>query len=71
MSTIFLAGAANARRVAGAGMILLNCWTMPLLFSYGTLQQENVQMAVFGRLLHGQKDELVGFEQALIRIEVR
>jgi len=42
---------------------------MPLLFSYGTLQQENVQMAVFGRLLHGQKDELVGFEQTLIRIE--
>jgi hypothetical protein len=29
---------------------------MPLLFSYGTLQQENVQLATFGRLLYGQKD---------------
>jgi hypothetical protein len=43
--------------------------TMPLLFSYGTLQQDNVQMAVFGRLLHGQKDELLGFEQHVIKIE--
>ena len=42
---------------------------MPLLFSYGTLQQENVQMALFGRLLDGQKDELLGFEQSLIKIE--
>jgi hypothetical protein len=24
---------------------------MPLLFSYGTLQQENVQLSTFGRLL--------------------
>jgi gamma-glutamylcyclotransferase (GGCT)/AIG2-like uncharacterized protein YtfP len=42
---------------------------MPLLFSYGTLQQENVQLSTFGRLLHGQKDELLGFEQSLVRIE--
>jgi gamma-glutamylcyclotransferase (GGCT)/AIG2-like uncharacterized protein YtfP len=42
---------------------------MPLLFSYGTLQQQNVQMALFGRLLDGQKDELLGFEQSLIKIE--
>jgi hypothetical protein len=42
---------------------------MPLLFSYGTLQQEGVQMATFGRLLHGEPDELVGFEQALLKIE--
>jgi gamma-glutamylcyclotransferase (GGCT)/AIG2-like uncharacterized protein YtfP len=42
---------------------------MPHLFSYGTLQQENVQLSTFGRLLQGQKDELLGFEQSLVRIE--
>jgi gamma-glutamylcyclotransferase (GGCT)/AIG2-like uncharacterized protein YtfP len=42
---------------------------MPLLFSYGTLQQENVQLSTFGRLLQGQRDELLGFEQSLVRIE--
>jgi gamma-glutamylcyclotransferase (GGCT)/AIG2-like uncharacterized protein YtfP len=38
---------------------------MPLVFSYGTLQQENVQLSTFGRLLHGQRDELPGFEQVV------
>ena len=42
---------------------------MPLLFSYGTLQQEAVQLTTFGRLLDGQPDELVGFEQSLLKIE--
>lgn len=42
---------------------------MPLLFSYGTLQQENVQLALFGRRLAGHADELPGFEQALVHIE--
>jgi gamma-glutamylcyclotransferase (GGCT)/AIG2-like uncharacterized protein YtfP len=42
---------------------------MPLLFSYGTLQQENVQLSTFGRLLQGQKDELVGYEESLVKIE--
>jgi gamma-glutamylcyclotransferase (GGCT)/AIG2-like uncharacterized protein YtfP len=42
---------------------------MPLLFSYGTLQQENVQLSTFGRLLQGQRDELLGFELSLVRIE--
>lgn len=41
---------------------------MPLLFSYGTLQQENVQLSTFGRLLQGQRDELLEFEQSLVRI---
>ena len=31
---------------------------MELLFSYGTLQQKNVQIANFGRELDGQKDSL-------------
>lgn len=35
---------------------------MPILFSYGTLRQEGVQLSTFGRLLEGRTDELVGFE---------
>ena len=42
---------------------------MPLLFSYGTLQLEEVQKATFGRLLKAEQDELVGYEQKMIRIE--
>ncbi len=41
---------------------------MPLLFSYGTLQQDDVQLATFGRPLVGQWDELTGFEPSLVRI---
>ena len=42
---------------------------MPLLFSYGTLQQEAVQLSTFGRRLRGYPDELVGFEQDLFEVE--
>lgn len=42
---------------------------MPLLFSYGTLQQEEVQLAIFERTLRGDQDELMGYEQALLIIE--
>lgn len=42
---------------------------MPLLFSYGTLQQEAVQLSTFGRILKGEPAELVGFEQSLLKIE--
>ena len=42
---------------------------MPLLFSYGTLQQDDVQLATFGRLLYGQHDELPRFEPSVVRIE--
>lgn len=42
---------------------------MPLLFSYGTLQQEAVQLTTFGRLLGGHADELIGFEPARIAID--
>jgi gamma-glutamylcyclotransferase (GGCT)/AIG2-like uncharacterized protein YtfP len=38
------------------------------LFSYGTLQLENVQRETFGRSLEGQTDALVGFRQDLIEI---
>ena len=42
---------------------------MPLLFSYGTLQQEGVQRATFGRVLSGVPDALIGYEQSLVRID--
>lgn len=42
---------------------------MPLVFSYGTLQEERVQRATFGRLLQGHRDELSGFEQCVVKIE--
>ena len=41
---------------------------MPLLFSYGTLQQPSVQMSTFGRHLHGEADELIGFEQGVFTV---
>jgi gamma-glutamylcyclotransferase (GGCT)/AIG2-like uncharacterized protein YtfP len=42
---------------------------MPLLFSYGTLQQEDVQLLTFGRLLQGHRDELPGAEPSSVKIE--
>lgn len=41
---------------------------MPLLFSYGTLQDEQVQISLFGRTLVGRKDCLLGYEQSLARV---
>lgn len=38
------------------------------LFSYGTLQQENVQLATFGRRLEGAPDRLPGYATALLEI---
>jgi gamma-glutamylcyclotransferase (GGCT)/AIG2-like uncharacterized protein YtfP len=42
---------------------------MPLLFSYGTLQQGDVQVSTFGRHLTGLRDELIEFEQSMTEIE--
>ena len=42
---------------------------MPRLFSYGTLQQQNVQLATFRRLLDGHPDELHGYESTLVAID--
>ena len=42
---------------------------MPRLFSYGTLQDEPVQLSLFGRTLVGRKDYLLGYEQALARVK--
>ena len=40
-----------------------------VLFSYGTLQLEAVQMATFGRQLVGTSDALPGFELVMLKIE--
>ena len=39
------------------------------LFSYGTLQQEAVQLATFGRSLAGKPDALAGYRLTMIRIQ--
>lgn len=41
---------------------------MPLLFSYATLTQEEVQLSTSGRKLAGEKDLLVGYEPSLVKI---
>ncbi|MBO9499054.1 MAG: gamma-glutamylcyclotransferase [Novosphingobium sp.] len=40
----------------------------PLLFSYGTLRQPEVQQALFGRLLVGKADALVGYAMRMLQI---
>src|SRR4029077_9268904 len=42
---------------------------MPKLFSYGTLQQADVQIATFGRRLTGVSDALVGYRQSMVAID--
>jgi hypothetical protein len=41
---------------------------MPNLFSYGTLQKEQVQIETFGRLLQGEKDVLTGYKLEVLEI---
>jgi hypothetical protein len=42
---------------------------MPLLFSYGTLQDEPVQRTTFGRKLEGARDQLPGFEMMPLTLD--
>src|SRR5262245_37502647 len=42
---------------------------MPLLFSYGTLQNVDVQMSTFGRKLVGRPDSLPGFQVDDVKID--
>ncbi|KAF1686860.1 UDP-N-acetylmuramate--alanine ligase [Pseudoxanthomonas broegbernensis] len=39
-----------------------------LLFSYGTLQSESVQLASFGRRLEGTADAIRGYAKAMLEI---
>jgi gamma-glutamylcyclotransferase (GGCT)/AIG2-like uncharacterized protein YtfP len=43
--------------------------TKRLVFSYGTLQDEDVQQSMYGRKLQGRRDELAGAERHVITIE--
>lgn len=40
-----------------------------LLFAYGTLQTDAVQLSLFGRRLDGNADALVGYRLRMIRID--
>lgn len=42
---------------------------MPFLFSYGTLQQEDVQISTFGRKLAGTPDQLVGYIIGQLKVD--
>lgn len=39
-----------------------------LLFAYGTLQTEDVQLSLFGRRLDGEADALAGYRLKIVRI---
>ena len=39
------------------------------LFSYGTLQKEKVQIELFGRILQGSGDTLIGYKVSTIEIK--
>lgn len=41
---------------------------MEYLFSYGTLQNPEVQHATFGERVHGEPDALIGFRRDMIEI---
>ncbi|KIC61162.1 gamma-glutamylcyclotransferase family protein [Chryseobacterium taiwanense] len=41
---------------------------MPQLFSYGTLQKEQVQIETFGRILKGEKETLTGYKLEMLEI---
>src|SRR5687768_14142580 len=41
---------------------------VPLIFSYGSLAQEAVQLATYGRVLHGEPDALVGWSLTAVDV---
>jgi gamma-glutamylcyclotransferase (GGCT)/AIG2-like uncharacterized protein YtfP len=45
--------------------------TTAYLFSYGSLQQQSVQLATYGRLLEGQPDALAGYCFTLIPVKAQ
>lgn len=42
---------------------------MERLFSYGTLQNVEVQLETFGRVLTGAKDQLLGYQLEMVEIK--
>jgi gamma-glutamylcyclotransferase (GGCT)/AIG2-like uncharacterized protein YtfP len=41
---------------------------VPLIFSYGSLQQEAVQLSTYGRVLRGEPDELIGWRLTVVEV---
>jgi len=41
---------------------------VPLFFSYGSLQQEPVQLSIYGRVLRGEPDALIDCVRSLIEV---
>jgi hypothetical protein len=65
-----LTSGADGRLARGAIRAMPNDHeTTELLFSYGTLQLEAVQLATFGRRLAGAADALPGFAREMLKIE--
>ncbi len=50
------------------GNVILNSKTQ-LLFSYGTLQNTQVQLETFGRVLEGYADKLLDYQLCHVKIE--
>ena len=50
-------------------VVMAICCLMPLIFSYGTLQKDDVQLATFGRRLAGQRDELPKYELGVVKTD--
>lgn len=42
---------------------------MEYLFSYGTLQREEIQLNVFGRKRYGERDAIAGYQSLLLPIQ--
>lgn len=53
---------------AASGLIDVGNHPVHLLFSYGTLQQEHVQISTFGRLLNGRADGIIGYIVTSLKI---
>jgi gamma-glutamylcyclotransferase (GGCT)/AIG2-like uncharacterized protein YtfP len=52
----------------GAWNLIFTITELELLFSYGTLQKEKVQLELFGRLLYGSQDFLQRYKLETIEI---
>jgi Gamma-glutamyl cyclotransferase, AIG2-like len=62
-------GKAHQEHPLGQLILLMRAFDMPLLFSYGTLQHDHVQLSTFGRRLEGERDDLPGFEPSFVSIQ--
>lgn len=68
LRSVFGLDIAQARDLAAQADRSTRAMRSERLFSYGTLRQEEVQRATFGRLLDGAADVLVGFARRELEI---